>query len=94
MRVSQEKSKLFKKSVEYLGLIVSSAGLRTLPEKVKAIGDFLPPGTLYNLRSLLGLCSYYMCFIQGFATIARPLTEILKGDNGKVSANKSRNLKT
>jgi len=36
MRVSQEKLKFFKKSVEYLGFIVSQGGLRTSPEKVKA----------------------------------------------------------
>jgi len=33
MRVSQEKSKFFKKNVEYLGFIVSQGGLRTSPEK-------------------------------------------------------------
>jgi len=44
---------------------------------------------LFNLRSFLGLANYYICFIKGFATIARPLTNILKGDNGKVGANQS-----
>ncbi|KAH8278184.1 hypothetical protein KR018_002706, partial [Drosophila ironensis] len=59
MRVSQEKSKFFKKSVEYLGFIVSQGGLRTSPEKVKAIKDFPEPKTLFDLRSFLGLASYY-----------------------------------
>jgi len=92
MRVSQEKSKFFKKSVEYLGFIVSEGGLRTSPEKVKAIKEFPLPKTLFDLRSFLGLASYYRCFIKGFASIAGPLTGILKGENGKVSKYQSRKI--
>jgi len=92
MRVSQEKSKCFKKSVEYFGFIVSEGGLRTSLEKVKAINEFSLPKTLFNLRSFLGLASYYRCFIKGFASIAGPLTGMLKGENGKVSNYQSRKI--
>jgi len=70
--------------------VVSQGGLRTSPEKVKAIRQFPPPKTLYELRSFLGLASYYRCFIKNFAAIAMPLTSILKGDNGKTSKYQSR----
>jgi len=92
MRVSQENSKFFKKSVEHLGFIVSQGGLRTSPEKVKAIRQFPPPITLYELRSFLGLASYYRCFTKNFAAIATPLTSILKGNNGKTSKYQSRKV--
>jgi len=55
MRVSQEKSKFFKKSVDYLGLIESFAGLTTSPDKIISIKAFQPPKSLYSLRSFLGL---------------------------------------
>lgn len=92
MRVSQEKSKFFKKSVEYLGFTVCRGGIQTSADKVQAIKDFQPPKTLFSIRSFLGLASYYRCFIAGFASIARPLTEILKGENGKISANHYRKV--
>lgn len=75
-----------------MGFIVSQGGLRTSPEKVKAIKLFPLPKTLFELRSFLGLASYYRCFIKDFATIARPLTGILKGKNGKASKYQSRKI--
>jgi len=76
MRVSQEKSKFFKKSVEYLGFTVCRRGIQSSPDKIKAIKDFPAPKTLFALSSFLGLEHYYSCFISGFANIARPLTDI------------------
>jgi len=60
MRVSVEKSMFFKENVEYLGFIVSRGGIKTSPERVKAIKQFKPPSTLLSLRSFLGLASYYI----------------------------------
>jgi len=40
----------------------------------------------------LGLASYYRCFIKDFASIVRPLNDILKGENGKVSASRSKKI--
>jgi len=52
---------------------------------MKAIKEFPVPKTLFDLRSFLGLASYYRCFIKKFVSIAGPLTGILKSENGKTS---------
>lgn len=44
-----------------------------------------------GIRSFLGLASYYRCFIKDFASIARPLTDLLKGENRKTSAQQFKN---
>lgn len=72
--------------------MVSRSGISTSPSKVETISKFLQPTTLFHVRSFLGLASYYRCFIKDYASIARPPTEILKGDNGKVSAARSRKI--
>lgn len=92
MRVSREKSNFFKDKVELLGFVVSCGGIATCPNKVEAIRNYEQPTTLFNVRSFLGLASYYRCFIKDFASIARPLSEILKGENGKVSASQSKKI--
>ncbi|KAH8308499.1 hypothetical protein KR044_010063 [Drosophila immigrans] len=92
MRVAKEKSKFFKTSVEYLGFIVTDQGARTDPEKVRAIQHYPEPKNLYEVRSFLGLASYYRCFVKDFAAIAKPVSDILKGENGTVSKYKSKNI--
>ena len=47
-------------------------------EKLKAIQEWPSPQHLHELRSFIGLCSYYRRFIQGFATLAGPLHELTK----------------
>jgi len=92
MRVSTEKSKFFKKSVSFLGFIVTSNGATTDPEKTKAIQEFPEPKNVFEVRSFLGLASYYRCFIKDFASIARPISDILKGEFGSVNRHRSKDI--
>lgn len=93
MRVSSEKSKFFKNSVEFLGFVVSENGIKTCPEKINDILNYRVPETLRGLRSFLGLAGYYRRFVKNYALITKPLTKYLRGENGNVSAKCSRNVK-
>lgn len=75
-----------------MGFIVSKDGITTNPKKVEAILNYEEPTNLFNVRSFLGLASYYRCFIKDFASKARPLNDILKGENRKVSATHSKKI--
>ena len=50
------------------------------PSKVKDVLDWVPPTTVTQIWSFLGLAGYYRRFIKGFSKIAKPMTELLKKD--------------
>ena len=65
-------------TVAYLGHVISGVGVAVDPDKIKAIMDWKPPKTLRDLRSFLGLTGYYRKFISGYASVAAPMTDLLK----------------
>ena len=69
---------LFQWEVKYLGHVVSARGVSPDPDKVEAIQAWPRPMSVKNVKSFLGLASYYHRFIAGFANIASPLHECTK----------------
>lgn len=66
--------------VKYLGHIISKAGMEVDPDKTSAIDNFPTPTNPKEIRSFLGLCSFYRSFVQGYAQIASPLYQLLQKD--------------
>ena len=80
LKLSPEKYNLFRHEVKYLGHIISRNGMATDPAKIDSVKDWPRPTCLAEMRSFLGLCSYYRKFIRNFAEIANPLTRLTKKD--------------
>lgn len=89
MKISDEKSHFFKEEVEYLGHIIKQNRITVDPQKIETKKEFPEPKTLKELRSFLGLASYYRKFIEGFAQKTKPLTTYLRGEHGGVPKNRS-----
>ncbi|PIK39353.1 hypothetical protein BSL78_23817 [Apostichopus japonicus] len=51
----------------------SSKGIAPNPEKITAVVDWPTPCSVTEVRSFIGLCSYYRRFIQGFSRVCAPL---------------------
>jgi len=77
-KVKISKCRFAQQSISYLGHIVSHNGVSTDPSKIKSVQQWPPPQNIKELRSFLGLAGYYRKFVQHFATLARPLTDLLK----------------
>jgi hypothetical protein len=65
-------------SISYLGHVISSKGVEAEPDKLQAIQSWPTPSSMTTLRGFLGLTGYYRRFVRNYASIASPLTDILK----------------
>jgi transposase InsO family protein len=66
--------------VEFLGYLIGREGIKMSEEKVKGVLEWKSPASLVEVQAFLGFANFYRRFIQDYSRIARPLTELTKGD--------------
>jgi len=76
LKLSTTKCVLFQRKVTLLGHVVSGDKVSTDPSKTEAVSAWVVPRSAAEVRSFLGLTSYYRLFIYGYAHIAKPLHEL------------------
>ena len=79
-QLSLKSSKCFicRDKLEYLGHTISADGIGPSYSKVTAIQEISVPSNVKELKSFLGICSYYRKFIKNFSKLCSPLTELTK----------------
>ncbi|CAC5370891.1 unnamed protein product [Mytilus coruscus] len=78
LKLKLKKCHFLQKEVSFFGHIVSGEGIRTDPAKVVAVRDMKRPTTVTQVRSFLGLASYYRKYVQDFSKVAKPLFDLTK----------------
>jgi len=66
------------KEVSFLGHVISNGGVAVSPKNVADVLKWSPPQTVGEIRSFLGMAGYYRRFIEGFSSIAKPMTALLE----------------
>ncbi|GFX62137.1 retrovirus-related Pol polyprotein from transposon opus [Trichonephila clavipes] len=78
LKLNSKEVSFAAQEVKIQGHHVSSNGVRPDPDKIKAVRNFPTPKNIHDIRSFLGLCSYFRRFIKGFCYLAEPLQSLLK----------------
>ena len=79
-KLGADKCTFAAKEVNYLGHRVIEEGLLPDSSLLAAIWEIPPPRTATEVRSFLGLTSYYRCYVKNFATNAGPLHALTRKD--------------
>ena len=78
--MKSEKCKWKVRNVGFLGVVLGPDRIKMEEEKIKGILEWLIPKCVKDVQKFLGLANYYCQFIERFASIARPLHDLVKKD--------------
>ena len=81
LTLNEEKCEFSKPSVEFLGSIVDSEGIRVNPKKVEAVTKMEAPKDQSELRRFLGMVNQLSKFQPQIAETTKPLRDLLSSKN-------------
>lgn len=76
--LNPDKCHFCKKQLKYLGHVINEKGIHTDPDKIRAIQEFPTPKNVRQIRSFLGLSSWYRRFVPNYAQKSSSLTKLLR----------------
>ena len=80
LRIRKDKCTFLAPSVIYLGHKIDSEGIHPVEDKINAFVDVPRPHNVQELKSYLGLLSYYSKFMPNLAMVLAPLYRLLCKD--------------
>lgn len=80
LQIDIKKCEFHVQSVKFLGLIITTDGIKMDPGKLEAIDNWETPKTTKDVFRFIGFTNFYRRFIKGFGSVVMPLTDIMKKD--------------
>ncbi|GKF83870.1 hypothetical protein Tco_0248768, partial [Tanacetum coccineum] len=75
MKLNPKKCSFAMEEGKFLGYVVTSEGIRAIPEKAKAVMDMPSPKTLKQMQSLSGkLAAWFWCVSIVYISIVQTFT--------------------
>jgi hypothetical protein len=78
LQANRDKCHFVSDRVKYLGFWITQKGIEVDPEKVASIQKIPPPKNVKEVQSFLQTCSWFRRYIQNFAELSRPLSDLTK----------------
>jgi hypothetical protein len=79
LHLKPETCEFHQQAVKYLGLIISTEGMKMDPEKIHAMQDWEPPSNSQDVCVFMGSANFYYHFIHNYSHVVELLTFL----NGK-----------
>lgn len=91
-QVNIEKASICPKKIRFLGHILENGTRTPDPERVETLKQIKRPGTIRDVRGLVGMLMYYQSYVKNFSMRIKIVTDLLKG-HGRVTKHRSRFVK-
>lgn len=78
LNIKWKKCKLIQRKIEFFGQEIENGKIRSSPSKTKALKQYKEPSNTKEVQRFLGLAGYFRKFIKNYATIAKPLSDLLR----------------
>ena len=66
--------------IDYLGHTLSPQGVQPNDAKIRAVKEFPRPSSILKIRRFLGMVNLYRRHVPNLASVARPLTALMRKD--------------
>ena len=76
LKVKPSKCHFLQTEVTFLGFVINRNGVSTCPSKIAEVVNWPVPANAHDIKSFLGLCSYYRRFIKHFSDIGAPINRL------------------
>jgi len=80
LKINPEKCHFCTNKIQFLGHVISGQGIQPDPAKIEKIINLNAPFNVKQLRTVLGLFSYYRRFVKNYSKLVAPLNDLLKKD--------------
>jgi transposase InsO family protein len=95
LKLKMKKCMFMERELTYLGHTVAEGGITKDAKKTAQLDSWKEPTNVKELRRFIGFTSYCRKFMPGYAKVAKPLTELLRGysnQKGKGKENRKREV--
>lgn len=89
LSLSAKKSKFFMTEIIFAGAVVGPNGVKPDVTKITVVVDWRQPPDVLNLSRFLGLTGHFRDLVKGYAKLAQPLTDLVRGANVPKNAGKT-----
>ena len=77
--VKRSKCMIGVEEVDFLGYRISQEEVHTQKEIINAVTEWPEPSNMKEVQSFLGHTKFYRSFVKGYAHIARPISDLVRG---------------